>query len=432
MRQRLGHRISRAAIPLAAAFTLSGCGAQAEPPNWFTSLSPASRFEVMGGALLAYFGLPLIFQLFYLAFQRARGRRDVSLERKQYWTGLQALTAVVVTGMIIAIILRLSGEVVSATVRWVARDFLIIAIVVMSLFLLIILLLRTTFDHRGRWVITCVLTGAVTAALILIKVGGLSGLTAGAAALACAEALTVIMLVIAVVEALSGSRGALSRDRGPGPAGRKWWFAGALAAAAAGGALMPVTLGEVFPGGQSRIAEISVAALRCLFYASILGVAFLPAQAGRAFYKISRDDDVTITRARKPKVQHQYQVAGYRCGQCGQSLPERSTTCPHCGARFNASREEYLPGTPRPKRTETTSHGTAAWAGFCLLLLLLADMAYGAALYEARHRLFQPGGAALLTVLGVPVANLVIIGLAAWFARRYAKVRGHIERTTYY
>jgi hypothetical protein len=30
------------------------------------------------------------------------------------------------------------------------------------------------------------------------------------------------------------------------------------------------------------------------------------------------------------------------------------------------------------------------------------------------------------------VANLVIIALAAWFARRYAKVRGHVERTMYY
>lgn len=432
MRQRLGHRISRAAIPLAAALTLSGCGAQAKGHTWLTSAGPAGRLEVMGGALLAYFGLPFIFQLFYLTFQRARGRRDVSLELKQYWTGLQALTAVIGTGMIIAIILGVSGALVSATLGWVARDFLIIAIVVMSLFLLIVLFARTTFEHRGRWAITCVLTGAVTAALILIKVGALSGLSAGAAALACAQTLTVIVLVIAVVEALSGRRGGLSRDRGPGPAGRKWWFAGALATAAAGGALMPVTIGEVFPGEQSRITEISVAALRCLLYASILAVAFLPVQTGRVFYKISRDDDVTITRVRKPKVEHQYQVAGYRCGQCGRPLPERSPTCPHCGARFNVSREEYLPGTPRPKRTETTSHGTAAWAGFCLLLLLLADMAYGAALYEARQRLFQPGGAALLTVLAVPVANLVIIALAAWFARRYAKVRGHVERTTYY
>lgn len=416
MNMRLGHKTLVFIGLVILTISLAGCGSSTEEQNpWFMSLSLEERFLYLAGVISALFVIPLILLLIF-------GQRDHNSRNDAYFFYLAIVFVFMLAIMAIVWVVSLLWSLV----MWVVANFIIIAIVVLSLFLLVAIINGADKynNNQTNWIIATFITSVVIVALVMGQMGILSALRVDDTVVLIIAVSVLIFLVIAMIQALA--------DRNRYGNSSKWWFLSALIAVVVAGIIMPITIESLFSNLSISMEGIALSFIQSYLWGSIIGIIFFPVQVGRALYKIIYKDDVTITHTRIPRVQHQYVNAGYRCGKCGGSLPGEVSRCPHCGVQFSGMRNQYLKGTPPPKETTKTTRNTTPLAGFSLLVLLLLDMVYGISLFEIWHRISMWDSTSVIYIVGGPIINLIIVGIAVFLMGRYAKTRGNIERVSYY
>jgi hypothetical protein len=325
-------------------------------------------------------------------------------------------------GAIVAVL----GLAIWSLVSWIIQNILMISIILFSIFLLVSLLYVAASENHGAYhdrtdaIIASFIIAVIISVLIMGKMGFFPALKIGGTTMIGILALVLILLVVATIQSLYDDYHHK----------QKWWFIGALSATIVIGGFMPMTIETVFPGSRTFVESISLSYIQDFLYGSVIGIIFFPSQLGRALYKIFEENDLEITYIRKPREQHQYTTVGYRCGNCGKSLSESVSQCPYCGVRFGSTREQYNGAPPKPTTTKTRN--TTPSAGFSMFVLLLLDMLYGVSLFEIRQQLTLFDTMSLVYIFGGAVVNLIIIGIAVLLMKKYTKVRGRIERVSYY
>ncbi len=382
---------------------------------WMAGLTVAVRGLVLLASLTLFFGAPLLALAVF-------GRRGRGSRTEAYWLYLGVLLAILVVGMV----LSLTFQVLSGLVAWIVGNLGFVATGGVAGLFLVALAGRSSSDNygrtrtRSRWSIVAVISGVVLAVTALGALSGFSMPNAVGIGLPLITAIVLLFVVMAVVEALSSGR-----DRP-----RRWWLVGALLATVVIGILLPALIDQLVPD-RSSIEDISQTYAQFYLVASLVCVFLFPLHIGRALYKVEHGEDVTVTHTRKPRAQHAYSTAGYRCGKCRGVLPGSVPRCPHCGVRFGGQQNEYLPGTPPPKPTTTTTRNATPLAGVALLLLLVFDVLCGVALFEINDVPRYSDDVAVHAGLAL-AANAVIVVVAVLLAKRYSKVNGRVERTSYY
>jgi uncharacterized CHY-type Zn-finger protein len=331
-------------------------------------------------------------------------------------------------GVFVGGLIALLGILLWRFLGWIIQNILMITIILLSIFLFLALSAAVVYrnQEKTKWIITSFITAVIIGILIMVKLDVLpiiefGNMTGGVTIFILATAVFLILLVVTLIKSLSDDD---YHDR------QKWWFIGALSSTIVIGFLVAITIEKFFPDSQEFIESISSTYIFLCFLGSPIGILFFPVQLGRAFYKIFEGRDVIITHTHKPLKQHEYENVGYQCGKCFNSISSPESTCPHCGVRFSGLDTQYLGAHPKP--TTTKSRNTTPFAGFSTLALLLLNMLYGVSLFQIRQQLIFSSTISHIYILGGAAVNLIIIAIAVFLTKRYAKLHGGIQRVSYY
>lgn len=414
------NKVITIAITLILVFILSGC-ANEKPVSLYDSLTKSEKIF----ALIVMIIVTIL--VFYLGISA-----DLYKDIQNKFTGyLVNLLVSCLVGLIAGGIIALLGILIWHFLVWIIQNILMIAIVLLSLFLLLALVSVASSENYGayhektNWIITSFVTAVIIGILIAVRSGifpaiQFRNMTGNATIFILVIAFFLILLVVTLIKSLSGDYFG----------NQTWWFIGALSATIGIGIFLPVAIEKVFTGSRVLVEGISLTYIQYFMYGSIVGIIFFPSQLGRAFYKIFEGDDLEITHTHKPSEQNQYKTIGYQCGNCGKSLSESVSQCPYCGVRFGGTRSQYLGAPPKP--TTTTTRNTTPFAGFSMFILLLLDMLYGVSLFGIRQKLTLSDTTSLVYIFGGMAVNLIIIGIAVLLMKKYTKLHGRIEKVSYY
>jgi hypothetical protein len=161
-------------------------------------LSVMQRLLVLLGPVAVIFGFPLLLIGVF-------GKGDNKSKNDAYWVYLGITFGVIIILAVAIGVINLLW----AVVLWIIKNFIVIAIVLLSIFLLFALLGALTSTNYGsnrektNWAITAFITAILLGILIIGKRGVFSMLKVGNITLMGVATLILIFLVISMIQALS-------------------------------------------------------------------------------------------------------------------------------------------------------------------------------------------------------------------------------------